>query len=163
MYLAKDSVYDYRGEINAGTFMGDYTGIVEKSAQVKWTGADKKMNMVMSSEIVDAASRDDAVDDYMNFYFNALNGLGPPPKMSKRKIGIVLRYTTMKNLETNVKLLLQYVAQSEPTEVRDTIVRYYNRRYDKAKEVVRKIVKEDPVVQRALGSNPEVVISKIFI
>ena len=76
MYLAKDPVYDYRGEINEGTFMGDYTGKIEKTAQVKWTGQDKKMNMVMSAELVDAASRDDAVQDYMDFMFNALNGLG---------------------------------------------------------------------------------------
>lgn len=163
MYLAKDPVYDYRGEINEGTFMGDYTGKIEKTAQVKWTGQDKKMNMVMSAELVDAASRDDAVNDYINFLFNALNGQNPPPKMSKRKINVLLRYATIQSLENNVKLLLQYVAQSEPTEVRDTILKYTNRSYDAAKEMVRKIVKEDQMVARVLGSNPEMVIAKIFV
>jgi len=163
MYLAKDPVYDYRGEINEGTFMGDYTGKIEKTAQVKWTGQDKKMNMVMSAELVDAASRDDAVQDYMDFMFNALNGLGPPPKMSKRKINVLLRYATVKNIENNVKLLLTYVAQSEPTEVRDTILKYTNRNYEQSKEMVRVCVKEDAMVQRILGSNPEMVIAKIFV
>ncbi len=163
MYLAKDPVYDYRGEINEGTFMGDYTGKIEKTAQVKWTGQDKKMNMVMSAELVDAASRDDAVNDYINFLFNALNGQNPPPKMSKRKINVLLRYATIQSIENNVKLLLQYVAQSEPTEVRDTILKYTNRSYDTAKEMVRKIVKEDQMVARVLGSNPEMVIAKIFV
>jgi hypothetical protein len=163
MYLAKDPVYDYRGEINEGTFMGDYTGKIEKTAQVKWTGQDKKMNMVMSAELVDAASRDDAVQDYTDFVFNALNGLGPPPKMSKRKINVLLRYATIKSLDNNVRLLLTYCAQSEPTEVRDTILKYTNRNYDVAKEMVRKVVKEDPMVQRTLGNNPEMVIAKIFV
>ncbi|MEI7542648.1 MAG: hypothetical protein WCJ94_05295 [bacterium] len=162
MYLAKDPIYDYRGEINEGTFMGDYTGKVEKTAQVKWTGQDKKMNMVMSSELVDAASRDDAVTNYMDFVFNCLNGLGPPPKMSKRRINILLRYATIYNIENNVRLLLQYVAQSEPLEVRDTIMKYTNRSTDAGREMVKKIIKEDSIVQRVLGNNPDLVCAKIF-
>ncbi|HDQ26199.1 MAG TPA: hypothetical protein ENN43_05570 [bacterium] len=163
MYLAKDPIYDYRGEINEGTFMGDYTGKIEKKAQVKWTGEEKKMNMVMSAELVDAASRDDAVNNYMDFVYNVMNGLGPPPKMSKRRINILLRYATIVSVENNVKILLQYVAQSEPTEVRDTILKYTNRSYDTAKEMVRKIVKEDAMVQRVLGSNPDHIIARIFV
>ncbi len=163
MYLAKDAIFDYRGEINEGTFMGDYTGKIEKTAQVKWTGQDKKMNMVISSELVDAASRDDAVANYMDFVFNCLNGLGPPPKMSKRRINILLRYATIYSIENNVKLLLQYVAQSEPTEVRDTIMKYTNRSAEAGREMVKKIVKEDAVIQRVLGNNPDMVCAKIFV
>ncbi len=163
LYLAKDPIYNYRGEINEGTFMGDYTGKIEKKAQVKWTGEDKKFNLAITSELVDAASREDAVQDYIDFVFNVVNGLGPPPKMSKRKVCVLLRYATIYSIENNVKLLLQYVAQTEPTEVRDTIVKYYNRNYEQAKEVVRKIVREDAQVQRTLGNNPEYVVAKIFV
>ncbi len=163
LYLAKDPIYNYRGEINEGTFMGDYTGKIEKKAQVKWTGEDKKFNLAITSELVDAASREDAVQDYIDFVFNVVNGLGPPPKMSKRKVCVLLRYATIYSIENNVKLLLQYVAQSEPLEVRDTIIKYYNRNYEQAKDVVRKIVKEDAQVQRTLGNNPEFVIAKIFV
>jgi hypothetical protein len=163
MYLAKDPIYDYRGEINEGTFMGDYTGKVEKTAQVKWTGQDKKMNMVISSELVDAASRDDAVANYTDFIFNVLNGLTPPPKMSKRRINVLLRYATIYSIENNVRLLLQYVAQSEPLEVRDTILKYTNRSADAGREMVKKIIKEDAGVQRALGNNPDMVCAKIFV
>ncbi len=162
LYLAKDPIYNYRGEINERTFMEYYTNKKKKKAQVKWTGEDKKFNLAITSELVDAASREDAVQDYIDFVFNVVNGLGPPPKMSKRKVCILLRYATIYNIENNVKLLLQYVAQSEPTEVRDTIVKYYNRNYEQAKEVVRKIVKEDAQVQRTLGNNPEFVVAKIF-
>ena len=143
--------------------MGDYTGKIEKTAQVKWTGQEKKMNMVMSAELVDAASREDAVQNYMDFVYNVLNGLGAPQKMSKRKINVLLRYATIQSIENNVRMLLQYVAQSEPTEVRDTILKYTNRSYDAAKDMVRKIIKEDPVVQRVLGANPDIVIAKIFV
>jgi hypothetical protein len=163
MYLAKDPIFDYRGELNEGTFMGDYTGKIEKTAQVKWTGEQKKMNMVMSAELVDAASREDAVQNYMDFVYNILNGLGPPPKMSKRKVNVLLRYATIYNMENNVRLLLQYSAQSEPAEVRDTILKYTNRSYEEAKNIVRKIIKEDAIVQRVLGTNPEIVIAKIFV
>jgi hypothetical protein len=163
MYLAKDPIFDYRGEINEGTFMGDYTGKIEKTAQVKWTGEQKKMNMVMSAELVDAASREDAVQNYMDFVFNVLNGLGAPQKMSKRKINVLLRYAVINSIENNVRMLLQYCAQSEPTEVRDTIIKYTNHSYDTAKEMVRKIIKEDAVVQRVLGANPDIVIAKIFV
>lgn len=163
MYLAKDPIFDYRGEINEGTFMGDYTGKIEKTAQVKWTGQEKKMNMVMSAELVDAASREDAVQNYMDFVYNVLNGLGAPQKMSKRKINVLLRYATIQSIDNNVRMLLQYVAQSEPTEVRDTILKYTNRSYDAAKDMVRKIIKEDAVVQRVLGTNPDIVIAKIFV
>ncbi len=164
MYLAKDSIYNYRGEINEGTFMGDYTGKIEKKAQVKWTGEDKKFNMVISSQLVDAASRDQAVQDYMDFLFNVMNGLGPGPKMSKRRINVLLKYAVIKNVENNIKLLLNYVAQSEPTEARDTILFYYEHNYEVAKEVVRKIVKEDQQVQRVFGtSNSDYVINRIFV
>ncbi|HRU39672.1 MAG TPA: hypothetical protein P5511_07320, partial [Candidatus Goldiibacteriota bacterium] len=163
MYLAKDPIFDYRGEINEGTFMGDYTGKIEKTAQVKWTGQEKKMNMVMSAELVDAASREDAVQNYMDFVYNVLNGLGPPPKMSKRKINVLLRYATIQSIENNVRMLLQYVAQSEPLEVRDTILKYTNRSYDAAKDMVRKIIKEDQMVQRVQGTNADIVIAKIFV
>jgi len=76
---------------------------------------------------------------------------------------VLLRYATVKNMENNVKLLLTYVAQSEPTEVRDTILKYTNRNYEQSKEMVRACVKEDAMVQRILGNNPEMVIAKIFV
>jgi len=164
MYIAKDSIYNYRGEINEGTFMGDYTGKLEKKAQVKWTGEDKKFNMVISSQLVDAASRDQAVQDYMDFLFNSVNGLGPGPKMSKRRINVLLKYCVIKSVENNVKLLLSYVAQAEPTEARDTILFYTERNYDVAKEMVRKIVKEDQQVQRVFGTtNADFIINRIFV
>ena len=109
------------------------------------------------------ASREDAVQNYLDFVYNVLNGLGAPQKMSKRKINVLLRYATIQSMENNVKMLLQYVAQSEPTEVRDTILKFTNRSYDAAKEMVRKIIKEDAMVQRVLGANPDIVIAKIFV
>ena len=72
--------------------MGEYSGKVEKSAKVVFAGADKKMTMVASAKQVDAAGREQAVADYMEFTFNVMNGLMPNPKMSKRRIAILLRY-----------------------------------------------------------------------
>ena len=56
MYLSKDSIFNFRGEQNTGTFMGDYSGKVEKSAKVVFAGADKKMTMVASAKQVDAVA-----------------------------------------------------------------------------------------------------------
>ncbi|HTA17310.1 MAG TPA: hypothetical protein VK786_06165, partial [bacterium] len=161
MYLSKDSIYNFRGEQNAGTFMGDYSGKVEKSAKVVFAGADKKMTMVASAKQVDAAGREQAVADYIEFVFNVMNGLMPNPKMSKRRIAVLLRYVIVKDLQFTVILMLRYAAMTEMHEVRDSLMRHTQNNYVEAKKLVEDSWNDDQV-PRILGPKPTQFMAKMF-
>jgi hypothetical protein len=161
MYLSKDSIYNFRGEQNAGTFMGDYSGKVEKSAKVVFAGADKKMTMVASAKQVDAAGREQAVSDYIEFVFNVMNGLMPNPKMSKRRIAVLLRYVVVKDLQFTVILMLRYAAMTEMHEVRDSLMRHTQNNYVEAKKLVEDSW-NDEQVPRILGPKPTQFMAKMF-
>jgi hypothetical protein len=142
-----------------GTFIGDYSGKVEKKTQVKWTGSDKKFSMAVSSEVTDGASRGEAVNDYMQFFFAMANGLTPSQKMSRRKIAILLRYCVFESVEHTIALTLLHVAQSEVEEAKITIMKHA-RNADVARELVTKAF-EDPQVARQLGDR-EFFINKLL-
>jgi hypothetical protein len=161
MYLSKDSIYNFRGEQNAGTFMGEYSGKVEKSAKVVFAGADKKMTMVASAKQVDAAGREQAVADYMEFVFNVMNGLMPNVKMSKRRIAILLRYVIVKDLQFTVILMLRYSAMTELGEVRDSLLKHVQNNYVEAKKLVEDSWKDEQV-PRILGPKPTQFMQKMF-
>jgi hypothetical protein len=161
MFLSKDSIYNFRGEQNTGTFMGEYSGKVEKSAKVVFAGADKKMTMVASAKQVDAAGRDQAVADYIEFIFNVLNGLGPNPKMSKRRIAVLLRYVIINNLQNTVILMLRYAGQTELAECRESILKYTANNYADAKKLVEDSW-ADPQIPRILGPKPTQFMQKMF-
>ena len=161
MYISKDSIYNFRGEQNAGTFMGEYSGKMEKSAKVVFAGADKKMTMVASAKQVDSAGRETAVTDYIDFVFAIFNGLGPNPKLSKRRIAILLRYVILQDLQFTVILMLRYAAQTELGEVRESILKHTQNNYTEAKRLVEESWK-DIQVPRILGPKPTQFMSKMF-
>lgn len=161
MYLSKDSIYNFRGEQNAGTFMGEYSGKVEKSAKVVFAGADKKMTMVASAKQVDAAGRETAVADYMEFTFNVMNGLMPNPKMSKRRIAILLRYVLIQDIQQTVIYMLRYAAMAEMQEVRESILKHVQNNYAEAKKLVEDSWKDEQV-PRILGPKPTQFMQKMF-
>jgi hypothetical protein len=161
MYLSKDSVYNFRGEQNMGTFMGEYSGKMEKSAKVVFAGADKKMTMVASAKQMDAAGRDVAVADYMEFVFNVMNGLMPNPKMSKRRIAVLLRYVVIEDLQKTVIYMLRYAAMAEMQEVRESILKHTQNNYTEAKRLVEESWKDDQV-PRILGPKPAQFMGKMF-
>lgn len=158
-FVAKDSLYDYRGEINVGTFMGDYSGKIEKKTSVKWTGDDKKLSMSVSSNMLDAASRGDAVNDYVECVFAFANGQNPPQKMSRRKIAVMLRYVTIESVEKTIALLLQYCAQTELDETKTTIHKHVKAEAE-ARALVMKIC-SDPNIAKLVGDK-DYVVTKLF-
>jgi hypothetical protein len=160
-YLSKDSLFNFRGEQNVGTFMGDYSGKIEKQAKVVFAGADKKMTMVASSNVLDSAGRDQAVTDYMDFIFNVKNGLGPGQKMSKRRVAVLLRYMVFENLQTTVILLLRYAGLTEIAECRETILKHTQNKYDEAKKLVENSW-TDTQVPKILGDKPQQFMAKMF-
>jgi hypothetical protein len=158
-YLAKDSLYDYRGELNLGTFIGDYSGKVEQKTQVKWQGEDKKFSMAVTSQVVDAASRAEAVNDYVDCLFAFANSLQPPQKMSRRKVAVILRYCVVESIERTVALTLMHVAQAETAEAKKTILKY-----GKTDEGCRALMAkafEDPQVAKVCGDR-DFFITKLF-
>ncbi len=162
MFLSKDSIFNFRGEQNMGTYMGDYSGKVEKSAKVVFAGADKKMTMIASAKQVDSAGRDQAVGDYIEFTFNILNGLGPNPKMSKRRIAVLLRYMVFQDPQTTVNLLLRYAALTELGEVRESLLKLTNTNYAESKRLVENAWVVDAQVPRVLGPKPQQFMQKMF-
>jgi hypothetical protein len=135
---------------------------VEKSAKVVFAGADKKMTMVASAKQVDAAGRDQAVADYIEFIFNVLNGLGPNPKMSKRRIAVLLRYVIFQDMQFTVNIMLRYAGQTEVAECRDSILKHVQNNYAEAKRLVEAAWTTDAQVPRILGPKPTQFMQKMF-
>jgi len=162
LWLTKDPIYDYRGDIKTGTFMGDYVGRIEKSTKVKWTGQDKKFTLAATQSMADAASRDDALIDYVDFVFAMANGTSPNPKLSKRKICVLLRYVMFDKLEKNVAGILRMVVQQEPEEAKDTIMHFAKDKVDVAKDMIKAAMQIDPQTSKMYSDNAEFAIQKVF-
>lgn len=163
LYLTKDNIYDYRGEIKVGTFMGDYVGKVEKNTKVKWTGADKKFSMVSTQSMEDTASREDTVGDYVDFITAIANGTTPNPKISKRKINIMLKYIRFDQVEKNIACILKLITQTDPAEAKDSILSFTKHNdVDAAKELIRAALKTDIQASKMFSDNPEFAITRVF-
>lgn len=122
MYAFRDKIFDYRGNRMEGNLMADYSARLESKTAVKWIGDEKKYKLVTVMQEVDAASRNEAVDDYMEFIFHAANDFPAPLNLSKRKIAVMLRYMTIQNPIRTVALLLRYVADKELDEARKVLL-----------------------------------------
>jgi len=162
LFLTKDPIYDYRGDVKTGTFMGDYVGKIEKTTKVKWTGQDKKFSLAATQSMQDTASRDDAINDYIDFLCSMANGTAPSPKISKRKIGILLKYVLFDKQEKNIAAILKLVAQTDPVEAKDAILSFAKDNVDTAKDMIRTAVASDPQASRMFSDNADFAIARVF-
>jgi len=162
LWLTKDPIYDYRGDIKTGTFMGDYVGRIEKSTKVKWTGQDKKFTLASTQSMADAASRDDALVDYVDFVFAMANGTAPNPKLSKRKICVLLRYVMFDKIEKNVAGILRMVVQAEPEEAKNTLLFFAKDKVDVAKDMIKAAMQMDPQTSKMYSDNVDFATQKVF-
>jgi hypothetical protein len=121
-FLARGDIYDYRGDRITGNFAADYAGEVESKAKVKFTGAEKKMTIVSSSEIKDAAGRDEAVSDYMDFIYSVYNGMAIPKRITPRRIGVILKYCVIGSAEQTAILALRHVVSHDSKVVREILI-----------------------------------------
>ena len=71
---------------------------------------------------VDASSRQEAVEDYMEFIFHAANDFPAPLNISTRKLAVLLKYMTIESPIKTVALTLRYVAGKEPEEARKVLL-----------------------------------------
>ncbi len=162
LYLTKDPIYDYRGEVRTGTFMGDYMGKIEKETKVKWTGQDKKFSLAATQSMQDEASRDDAISDYIDFINAIANNIAPSPKLSKRKLAILLRYVLFDKVEKNIAAILKLVTQTDPGEAKTAIMAFAKDNVDVAKDLVRAAVKFDPMASKMFSDNADFAITRVF-
>ena len=112
-YLARGDIFNYRGERISGNFMAEYSGEIESRAQVKFTGEQKKMTYVSASTERDAASREDAVRDYVDFLFAISNNLPVPKRISARKVSVFLKFCIFGDVPRTATLVLRHVAQQD--------------------------------------------------
>ncbi len=162
LYLTKDPIYDYRGEVRTGTFMGDYMGKIEKETKVSWTGKDKKFSLAATQSTLDEASRDDAIADYLDFMNAIANNIAPSPKISKRRISILLRYVLFDKTEKNIAAILKLVTQTDPGEAKIAIMSFAKDNVDVAKDLVRAAVKYDPMAAKMFSDNADFAIQRVF-
>ncbi len=162
LFLTKDPIYDYRGDVKVGTFMGDYVGKIDKQTKVKWTGQEKKFTLAVTQSMQDTASREDAVTDYIDFIVAMANGSPTNPKVSKRKINILLKYVLMDKLEKNIAGILRLVAQTDPAEAKDSIMFFAKDNSDTAKDMIRAAVKSDPQTSKLFSDNTDFAIMRVF-
>jgi len=162
LYLTKDQIYDYRGEVRVGTFMGDYMGKIEKETKVSWSGKDKKFSLAATQSMQDEASRDDAIADYIDFINAYANNIAPNPKISKRRLAILLRYVLFDKVEKNIAGILKMVTQTDPAEAKIAIMSFAKDNIDLAKDLVRQAVKFDPMASKMFSDNPDFAIQRVF-
>jgi hypothetical protein len=162
LYLTKDPIYDYRGEVRTGTFMGDYMGKIEKETKVSWTGKDKKFSLAATQSTLDEASRDDAISDYLDFINAYANNIAPSPKISKRRLAILLRYVLFDKTEKNIAAILKLVTQTDPGEAKIAIMSFAKDNIDVAKDLVRTAVKFDPMASKMFSDNADFAIMRVF-
>jgi len=162
LFLTKDPIYDYRGDVRTGTFMGDYMGKIEKETKVSWSGKDKKFSLAATQSMQDEASRDDAIVDYIDFINAVANNIAPSPKLSKRKLAILLRYVLFDKVEKNIAGILKMVAQTDPGEAKTAILSFAKDNVDVAKDLIREAVKSDPMASKMFSDNADFAITRVF-
>lgn len=162
LYLTKDPIYDYRGEVKRGTFMGDYVGRIEKQTKVKWTGQEKKFSLATTQSMQDTASREDALNDYMDFLFAVANSTAPPPKLSKRKIAVLFKYVLFEDMNKTVAGILKMVAQQEPAEAKEVLNYFTKEKPEVAKQMIASAMKSDPQASKLFSDNPDFAFNRIF-
>jgi hypothetical protein len=142
--------------------MGDYMGKIEKETQVKWTGKDKKFSLAATQSMQDEASRDDAINDYIDFMNAIANNIAPSPKISKRKLAILLKYVLFDKVEKNISGLLKLVAQTDPNEAKSAILFFAKDNPDVAKDMIKAALKTDPMTSKMFSDNPDFAIMRVF-
>jgi hypothetical protein len=161
-FTARGELYDYRGDRVTGNFIADYAGEVKSKAAVKFTGDSKKMTFVTSTEVGDAAGRDEAVEDYIDFIYLTTNGLPVPKRVTARRIGVILEYCTIGDVERTVTLALRYVMSHDPMQVRKIIQRVVGTNVKRTLAVLQQAMASDPQVATRFRRQLDVVAKEVM-
>jgi hypothetical protein len=143
-FLARGDIFNYRGERLSDNFMAEYASDVEQKATVKFTGEQKKITYGTSTTEHDAASRDDAVRDYIDFIFHALNNLPLPKRITPRKAGVILKYCVFRDAACTAGLVLRFVAAHDFQLAREILFTLAHRDTAKVVALIQGALETDP-------------------
>ncbi|GEM_PF-2431348 len=150
-FLARGDMFNYRGERVTDNFIGEYSGEVEQKAAVKFTGEKKKLTYTTSTEVRDAASRDDAVRDYIDFIFHVYNAVQLPKRITPRRVGVLLKYCIIGDEVRTVALVLRHVVGHDPLVARAIVMGLADRTQRNPGELLRMAVDSDPQLASRFG------------
>jgi len=112
---------------------------------------------------IDTASREDTVADYVDFMTAIANGTTPNPKISKRKINIMLKYVRFDQVEKNIACILKLITQTDPAEAKDSILSFTKHNdVEAAKDLIRASMKIDVQASKMFSDNPDFAITRVF-
>ena len=146
LFMARGELFDYRGNRISGNFMADYSSQIETKAVAKFAGKSKKLTYTTYTEEKDAASRDDAVNDYIEFLYLVLNGLPIPKKISPRKVSVLLRYCIIKDIRFTARLVLKYVPGFDELVARELLTNLGGKKKRNIVDLIKQALESDPVM-----------------
>ena len=162
LFLARGDIFNYRGERNNDNFMAEYAGHIEQKAVVKFTGAQKKLSYGTSTEERDGASRDDAVNDYIEFVYAVFNGLPIPKKISPRKIGVILKYCIFRDVEFTAGLVMHFVVTSDQALAREILMSLARQHGLHVVELIRRSLDTDQQVAARYRNDATLAIREVL-
>jgi hypothetical protein len=161
-FTARGELYDYRGDRLTGNFIADYAGEVKSKAAVKFTGDSKKMTYVTSTEVGDAAGRDEAVEDYLDFIHLTANSLPLPKRVTPRRVGVILDYCTIVDADHTAALALKHVMAHDSMQVRKIILRLAGNNPRRIVAMLQQALDTDPQVASRFRRQLEVAIKEVM-
>ncbi len=162
LFMTRGELFDYRGNRISGNFMADYSSQVESKAVAKFTGDAKKLTYTTSTQEKDAASRDDAVEDYIEFLYLVMNGLTIPKKISPRKVSVFLRYCIIKDIRFTAGLVLKYVPAFDPLVAREILTNLSGRDRFKIITLLRQVMEDDQIIGNKFRKDIEVAMREVM-
>ncbi|MCC7477151.1 hypothetical protein IT575_01725 [bacterium] len=161
-YLARGDIFNYRGERVSDSFMAEYAGEIEQKAVRKFTGQEKKLTIVGTTNEKDGASREDAVRDYCDFIFAVFNGQPIPKRISPRKVGVLLKYCVVGSEEQTATLALKLLPREQNLQVRETMLKLAGRDRARLIELFRHALENDPQVRSRFRGDLSVALQEVL-
>ena len=150
-FLARGDMFNYRGERITDNFIGEYSGEIEQKAAVKFTGEKKKLTYTTATEVRDAASRDDAVRDYIDFIHHVYNAVQLPKRITPRRVGVLLKYCIIGDEVRTVALALKHVVGYDPLVAREIVTELAGKSQLDAIELLKRALDSDPQLASKYG------------
>ena len=161
-FTARGDLYDYRGNRVSGNFIADYSGEVKSKAAVKFIGESKKMTLTTSTEVADSAGRDEAVEDYVDFFHHTWNGLPLPKRITPRRVGVILEYCTIGDAERTAALAMKHVIAHDSQQVRRIIHRLAGNNAGRIVQAIRQVLEGDPQTASRFRGQLDVAVKEVM-
>lgn len=162
LFLARGELFDYRGNRISGNFMADYSSQIESKAVAKFAGKAKKLTYTTITQEKDAASRGDAVRDYLDFLYHVMNGLPIPKKISPRKVSVFLRYCIIKTARFTAGLVLQFVHNFDELVAREILTNLGEKNQAKIVTLLQQVMEDVPIIANKFRHDIETTLVEVM-